>query len=170
LQENNIYIDSTVFPGGAYESPNQCYDFRQVGRYNTHYRFSDSLTHPDLNGEFTEIPISAYRVSPYFYWQFAMAKLSKAPGHKAFGDGMAIPLSKTEILKKMILPSVSVVSMDGYKSKFLNNAFKAYVKHTQNNGNFVIIGHPKAFTPYSLKRTADFINRSCGAHAYKTFQ
>ncbi len=54
----------------------------------------------------------------------------------------------------MLLPSNSVVSMDGYKASLLDKAYKKNIME-----NFVIIGHPKAFTEYSLNKFEKFITK-----------
>lgn len=170
LAENGIFIDSTVYPGGYYESSHQTFDFRAVPPFKTHYRFSDDLVAEDPEGLFTEFPIAAHRVSPAFFWRFAWEKLRKAQKHRAFGDGKAISLSKEGIFEKLTRSSVSVASIDGFKSRYLSATFGKYQRHNNNQGNFVIIGHPKAFTPYSLRKVQDFISQTCGTNNYRTFR
>ena len=48
-------------------------------------------------------------------------------------------------------------------------AFKKYLKKTDNKGEFVLIGHPKAFTEYSLAKLKDFIDQTYQAHQYSVF-
>lgn len=170
LTRNNINIDSTVYPGGHYFSANQVFDFRKVNRYKTYYKFSDDLTIEDKNGAFTEIPISSYKVPPTFYWQFVVTKLMKNKKHLAYGDGNAIRLSKKGLFKVLTTYSNSVVSIDGYKASYLEKAFKDYKAHTNNNGSFVIIGHPKAFTPFSLSKVADFLSNTQKENSFETFR
>lgn len=170
LSRQGIFTDSTVYPGGHYQSENQVFDFRGVPPYKTEYRFSQDLTREDPAGPFTEIPISAQRVSPLFYWKFAWTKLNKLPRHQPFGNGRAIVLSREGMIRSLTRSSVSVVSMDGYRSSQLKKAFRTYRKKTGDRGNFVIIGHPKAFTPYSLHTVKKFIEETSGSHQYRTFQ
>jgi hypothetical protein len=170
LIRNNIKIDSTVYPGGHYFSANQVFDFRKVDKYKTYYKFSNDLTIEDKNGSFTEIPISSYKVPPSFYWQFAVTKFMKNEKHLAYGDGNAIKLSKKGLFKLLTTYSNSVVSIDGYKSSYLEKAFKDYKAHTNNKGNFVIIGHPKAFTPFSLRKVADFLSHTHKENSFQTFR
>jgi len=166
LLKNNITIDSTVFPKGYYNSPDQYYDFRTIEQYKTKYRFSESLVEENHNGKFKEIPISSYTVSPFFFWKFAYHKLKKQEKHRPFGDGAAMAKTKKDVFKLMLSSSNSVVSIDGYKASFLQKAYKLYQKHTKPEGNFVIIGHPKAFTPYSLEKLKLFIEKE---HQNNTF-
>ena len=65
---------------------------------------------------------------------------------KSFGDGFAISNSKNQIFDLLLKPSYSVASIDGYKASLLNRCAK------QNKEQLVLIGHPKAFTPFSLKK------------------
>lgn len=169
LKQNDVFVDSTVFPNGRYKSQNQVFDFRGVPQYKTEYYFEDDLTKEVINGSFKEIPISSTLVSPLFYWKFAKAKLFGNKEHKAFGNGAAIPMDKTEMFKLMLFPSYSVVSMDGYKSKLMKRSLREYNKKTVGEGNFVLIGHPKAFTHYSLNKLRDFLDASHNIHTYVTF-
>lgn len=157
LKEANIIIDSTVYPKGYHVSKNQRYDFRNVPQYKTKYRFNDNLTVEDSKGYFIEYPISSYRVSPFFFWRFAFNKFKKSKQHVSFGKGRAIPKPRKELLRLMTRYSNTVVSIDGFKASFINKAFKNYQKNTKQEGHFVLIGHPKAFTPYSLNKTKAFI-------------
>ena len=169
LETCGIFVDSSVFPGGHYRSEHQQFDFRSVSPYTTEYRFSDDLTMPDPGGKFTEIPISACRVSPLFYWRLAGTKVLKSRRHKAYGDGHPIRLSKG-YFEKLTRPSVDVVSIDGYKCRMLKGAFEKYVRQTSNRGNFVMLGHPKAFTSYSLDKLQDFLKQTAEDHQYVTYQ
>lgn len=170
LAANGVFIDSTSYPGGHYESQRQVFDFRDVPMYKSGFRFASDLTREDPSGQFVEIPISAHRVPPAFYWRLAATKIGKGGQHRPFGDGSAIPMSGEGKLKLLTSYSNSVVSIDGFKASFLAEAFRDYVKHTDGKGNFVIIGHPKAFTKYSLKKLASFVEKTHRQHQYKTFQ
>ena len=169
LAANGVFIDSTVYSKGYYQSQYQVFDFREVSQFKTQYRFSDDLTIEDPEGEFLEIPISSQRVSPLFFWRFAMVKLSKAARHRAYGNGSAVKMSDDQIFRLLTRPSHSVVSIDGYKSSIIQKAFQKYQKETENKGNFVLIGHPKAFTPYSLKQLAKFVKDTHKDHQYVIF-
>lgn len=169
LENQEIFVDSSVFPGGFYTSDHQQFDFRAVPAYTTEYRFSEDLIHPDTEGKFKEIPISACKVPPSFYWKLAGRKFFGGADHKSYGDGQPIRLSKG-YFEKLTRTSIDVVSMDGYKSSFLEKALRRYVKHTSNQGNFVILGHPKAFSSYSLKKFQRFLEKTAETHQYSTFQ
>ncbi len=170
LEKNNVFIDSTVYPNGHYSSGNQTFDFRGVSQYKTEYNFSEDLTVEDVNGNFKEIPISSLRVSPFFFWKFALIKLLKQKQHQSYGDGFAVGMDKKEMLRFLTLPSYSVVSIDGYKARLLHKSFDKYIRKTSNSGNFVMIGHPKAFTPYSLKKLEKFISSTYKEHEFTIYK
>jgi len=169
LNNNNIFVDSSVFAKGFHKSDNQIYDFKNVPQFNTEYNFSQDLTIEDRNGNFTEIPISSFKVRPWFFWSFAIIKIFKAIRHKPYGDGSAIQMPKTEMLRLLFSSSYSVVSIDGFKASIIDKAFKLYKRNTNNRGNFVLIGHPKAFTPYSLLKVKKFIERIHLSHNFVTY-
>ena len=169
LRENNIFKDSTVFPAGYYDSNNQAYDFTNVAPYTSYYNFSNDLTAEDSEGDFSEYPISSYNISPLFYWRFALTKILRQKQHQPIGDGYAIPLKKESLLQLLTRKTWGIVSMDGYKATYLWKAFKAYDKKSSPGDNFVIIGHPKAFTPYSLKVFRSFLERTYKTNQYRSF-
>ena len=169
LRQNNIFIDSTVYPQGYYISDNQIFDFRKVPAFKTSYNFEEDLTIEKDGGSFMEVPISSLKLSPLFFLKFAARKLLKQNKHKAYGDGTSVSMSKKEAFRLLTRSSFSVVSIDGYKSSFIMKAFKKYLEKTDNKGEFVLIGHPKAFTEYSLAKLKDFIDQTYQAHQYCLF-
>jgi len=169
LKANGISIDSSVYPQGYYSSNNQSFDFRNVEPYQTDYRFSTVLTELDSKGDFQEIPISSIKVSPLFFWNFAFKKLKENTEHNSIGDGAAVPMSKKEAFRLMTSSSYSVVSIDGFKISLINKALKDYTKKTNNQGSFVLIGHPKAFTSYSLKKLKSFVDMTAQQNSYTVY-
>lgn len=169
LRKQEIFIDSTVYPKGYYLSENQYFDFTNVPQYKTKYSFSKDLTIEDGEGPFTETPISSLRVSPVFFWKFALVKILKMKQHKAYGDGFAIKMEKHNIFKLLLKPSHTVISIDGYKASLIKKGIKRYRKNTNNQGNFVLIGHPKAFTKYSLTKVGQFVREYITTDNFTTF-
>ena len=148
LLEAGVTIDSTVYADGRSEGEIQPYDFRGAPA-KSRWRFdADPLVEvPD--GPFLEVPIASRRLSPLFYWKFAWAKKMGGIPHRPFGDGRAVAMSRKDLLRKMLRASSSVVSIDGYKASFLADAAADY--RARGIEDFVVIGHPKALTPYSVK-------------------
>jgi hypothetical protein len=154
LLEAGVRIDSTVYPGGRSESAVQPYDFRGAPA-KSRWRFDTDPLVEAPEGPFLEVPIASWRLSPLFFWRFAWAKKFGGAQHRAFGDGRAIPMARKDMVRKMLLSSTSVVSMDGYKAAFLDTAARDYRRLGMDD--FVAIGHPKALTPYSLDQLDRFL-------------
>lgn len=169
LSKQGITVDSTVFPNGFYHSANQYFDFRQCPQKNT-WQFEDNPCQEKTNGSFLEVPIASKQLSQWFFWKLALTKLQKNEKHENFGDGRPVKSSKTELLRMMAFPSTSVVSMDGYKAAFMEKAFQKWKTHYGNNGYFVVIGHPKAMTPFSLNKVKEFIERHHKHHRFSTLR
>jgi peptidoglycan/xylan/chitin deacetylase (PgdA/CDA1 family) len=155
LLDVGVSIDSTVYAGGHSRSAIQPYDFRTAPA-KSHWRFdSDPLVEvPD--GPFLELPIASRRLSPFFFWRLALARKLGGPRHRPFGDGHAIAMERGDLARKLLARSSSVVSMDGYKASFLEAAARDYRRRGLED--FVVIGHPKALTPYSLERLDRFLS------------
>ncbi len=165
LRDAGVYIDSTVFPGGASEGGGHYFDFSGAPSAS-HWFFDDDPLSSNPDGGFLEIPIASYQVPPSFYWRYALTKKFGGAKHQAFGKGKPVPLSRAEKLRKLSHWTNSVVSMDGYKASFLAAAFRQY--QLAGKTDFVVIGHPKALTRYSLEQLERFIV-SCKANQFVGF-
>ncbi len=154
LAANGVTIDSTVFAGGVAEDTVHLYDFTRAPRHR-HWRFEDDPCVPVDGGTFLEVPIASIDVWPDFYWKFAWQRKFGGHRHQAFGKGSAVPLGRMDLIKKLASRTTSVVSMDGYKAALLERAHRTYA--ASGAPSFVIIGHPKAFTPYSLDALTEFL-------------
>jgi hypothetical protein len=71
------------------------------------------------------------------------------------GKGSAIPLGTSDLVKKLATRTTSVVSIDGFKAALLERAHRQYRR--AGAPSLVAIGHPKAFSPYSLGKVKDFL-------------
>ena len=114
-----------------------------------------------------ELPIASSVFSPLFFFKlFGLGRINPA-NHKPIGDGKPISSggSKWAFLTTYNrLP----VSMDGYFAQQLDKNLKQAIK--SNTGNeFVVIGHPKACTLYSLKKLEKFIQTQRTQHTFITF-
>ena len=88
----------------------------------------------------------------------------------SFGNGKAVGMNKKELIRLMSSYSHSVVSIDGFKASLIMKSFKKYIKNTNGKGNFVLIGHPKAFTQFSLQKFSQFIEYSKENHSFVIFK
>jgi peptidoglycan/xylan/chitin deacetylase (PgdA/CDA1 family) len=159
LHAAGIRIDCTVYPGGHQMGERQRYDFRAAPPLSRWFFDSDPLR-PDPNGRFLEVPIASQTVSPAFFWRMAASKLWRSPEQRPFGSGSAAPMRRVDLARKLLRRSVSVVSMDGLKSHLLEAAFQEYWRRRMDD--FVVIGHPKAFTRDSLRRLDRFMHAHRG--------
>jgi peptidoglycan/xylan/chitin deacetylase (PgdA/CDA1 family) len=144
-----VTIDSTVFAGGKSEGEIQPYDFHGAPA-KSRWRFDSDPLVEAANGPFLEVPIASRRLTPLFYWRFAAMKKLGGARHRSFGNGHAVAMGRKDLVRKLVQPSSSVVSMDGYKASFLQIAAQEY--EVEGYEDFVVIGHPKALTPYSLEQ------------------
>jgi len=148
LYENGIKLDSTVYNGGHNKSYVQYFDFRHAPS-REYWRFHNDPCEVVDKGRFYELPISSHKVSPLFFWKFALAKKFGGNKHLGIGDGSAVKLPKKQMFKLLLSSSNTVASIDGYKASLLNK----YKKSKE----LVLIGHPKAFTEYSLEKLQEFV-------------
>lgn len=162
LLDAGVRIDSTVYAGGWSRSQIQPFDFRAAPA-RSRWRFGADPLVEDPAGPLLEVPIASRRLSPLFYWRFAAARRLGGTRHKAFGDGKAMPMRGGDLARKLLLPSASVVSLDGYKAAFLEAAARDYRRRGMED--FVVLGHPKALTPYSLERLDRFLGAGAAAEA-----
>ncbi|GAA5525027.1 hypothetical protein Maes01_01587 [Microbulbifer aestuariivivens] len=149
LLENGISIDCTVYSDGQCLDQPHLFDFSgspTTGSWN----FELEPCRVVRNGTYKELPISSTRVSPLFFWRFAVNRLfGDLSEHHTFGDGSAMPNSKRELVRKLTRNCSIPVSIDGFKSSLLRSA---YLKALRNGKtHFVAMGHPKALSEFSLK-------------------
>lgn len=163
FKELEIRIDSSVFSGGYFEAGEYSFDFRTAPK-KSNYRFSDDVCVEDESGYFTEYPISSHVYSPLFYWRlYGLGRLFPAQ-HKMIGDGtfLAQPGRKKSVLTSF---THNHVSCDGYYASKLTTCLN---KHRSANAtDFVVIGHPKGLTQFSLKALERFVAKNYTKHTFK---
>lgn len=155
LLKAGVRIDSTVFFGGLERGIERTFDFRGAPRYG-HWRFDRDPCVPDPAGTFVEVPIASQDVGPAFYWRLALHRTLGGESAKPFGDGSPIEPGRSDMLRKLLGATNTVVSMDGYKSVLLEQAYRRYAAAQANE--FVVIGHPKSMSPFSMKRLNAFLD------------
>jgi len=147
LEKNAIWLDSSVFSGESSLSDTHYYDYRGAPR-STKWNFDDDpvveSSKAFLSNCYNFLPIRSD-----FYWRFAFQKLYSSARHKMFGNGAPIGSSKKDIARMLTTFTTNPVSCDGYKSSVLEKAYRLR-KRRDPDGNFVVIGHPKAQSPFSL--------------------
>lgn len=162
----SIRIDTSVFVGGHFESKDYFFDFRTAPK-KSYYRFESNVCEEVENGYFEEYPISSYKYSPLFYWRLYILGRLFPTKHKMVGDGVFLsqPGRKKSVLTNF---TWNHVSSDGYYASKLDACLKNQIKQKQNE--FVVIGHPKGNTAYSLNKLEQFVSKNYKKHTFKTFE
>ena len=156
LRANGIWLDSSVFPGGITRDSTHSLDFRGSPDKD-HWRFeTDPLTEM-RRGYFLEIPIASVQVAPWSYWGLALRKLAGGTRHRPWGNGGALPLGKRDFAAKLLGRTASAVSIDGPKAGWLESAYREHRRRGRQC--FVVMGHPKALSSYSITCLERFLKR-----------
>lgn len=156
LAAAGIRIDSSVYAGNAYHSPQQDYDYRTAPCGRT-YRFSSDINVPVTDGKLTELPISYHPVSPLFYWRLVAQRLSKRRCHRRLGDGVSVKTTGSSIRERLTHRTNGFATIDESKISYLWEAYKAAKR--RGDTDFCVIGHPKLATEYSLKTLEKVLGR-----------
>lgn len=166
FSELGIKIDSSVFPGGKFESEHYQFDFTSVKRYADNYHFQDDVCTPVTEGEFLEVPIASWYYKPSFYWKLYLMGRMDPKNHKMIGDGsfLAQPGRKKSVLTS---PTWNHVSSDGYYAGML--AKQAVTYETMDKKHFTVIGHPKGLTLFALKKLEEFIRDNRNNYKFSSF-
>jgi hypothetical protein len=154
LLEAGIRLDSTVFAGGSAASATHRFDFSRAPRASHWFFDEDPLVSHD-QGRFLEVPIASRELPPSFFWKLALARKFGGKLHRPYGDGKTMPLGRADLRNKLLRKTTSVVSIDGFKASFLEDACNCYSRAGMSD--FVVIGHPKTLTPYALQCLDRFI-------------
>jgi hypothetical protein len=163
-----LKIDSSVLSGLYYNSDNQQYDYRNAP-YKDYYRFSENICEEDAGSQFIEYPISTHMISPLFWWKLSLLRILKAKGHKPFGNGKSVESTSSSILSRLTKSQMGFACMDGYKSSLLFAMLEKHQKTFGTDARFVVIGHPKLATAYSIKIIDKFITDSFDRHSFEVF-
>ncbi len=156
FDENNIFIDSSVYPGNCYKSSHQDYDYRECPKKSI-YRFNSNICNEDINGRILEIPLTTYPLLPTFYWGMVFRKLLNRAKHRMIGDGIAVKTTNESIKERLTQRSIGFATIDGYKIRYLYDAYLLARKREQEV--FCVLGHPKLATPYSLNNLRRFCDK-----------
>ena len=163
--KNEISFDSSVFKNGFYTSNHYSYDFRSAPDKDL-YRFEEEPEIENTIGYFTELPISAIKNSPFFFWKLFLLGRKNPYLHKPLGDGIAMPAPGQR--KKMLSRYTNcTVCIDGYNAKLLQKALMQLQK--KKFKQMVVIGHPKALSRYSIQKLEEFVNKNCNKNNFTTF-
>ncbi|AOS97215.1 hypothetical protein AUP74_01784 [Microbulbifer aggregans] len=148
MKANGITMDCTVYNGGQCLNGPHLFDFSSAPSMGI-WKFESEPCRLIRDGSFTELPISSVRVSPLFFWRFALNRLfGDLSVHRTFGDGGAMKSKRSELIRKMVRASNIPVSIDGFKSSLLSENYRRALENGKTH--FVAMGHPKALSEFSL--------------------
>ncbi len=156
LLDAGIRIDSTVYAGGVQGGGAHDYDFRGAPAASR-WRFDTDPLVPVDDGPLLELPIASHTAGPALFWRMALARKLRLARHRPLGEGVAVGPSRGDLARKLFGTTHSVVSIDGLKAALLEPAWRAARERGQQD--FVVIGHPKAMTRWSLEQLARFLHR-----------
>ncbi len=167
LADVGIKVDSSVFPGGRFESLHYDFDFTDIAPYSRTYSFTSNVCIPEETGAFTEVPISSWRFSPLFYWRLYISGRMNKARHRMWGDGnfLAQPGRKKSVLMNF---TWNHVSCDGFYAGMLLRQADFY--RSLDQVPFVVIGHPKGSSVYALEKLEEFIRLTYKNDEFTTFQ
>ena len=168
LLNNGIWLDSTVFNQGYSTDPTRHFDFKSMPQL-PHWRFATDPLETNASGEFIELPISAFKTSPLFFWKLAFHKKFSSQQFKPFGDGQAMVANNQYYFERLTQSTYGPVMIDGAKAGQLQSALDKHVKEQKADAFFNIMGHPKSLAPYSLAKLDLFLKNNTQLHC-KTFQ
>ncbi len=156
LLDAGIRIDSTVYDGGVQAGGAHAYEFRGAPA-SRHWGFDTDPLGPVEDGPMLEVPSASHTAGPALFWRMALARKLKLPRHRALGQGEAVGPSRGDLLRKLFGRTHSVVSCDGLKAGLMEPAWRA--ARARGQQDFVVIGHPKAATRWSIEQLARFLHR-----------
>ena len=158
-----ITVDSSVFRGNHAKGKYNKYDYRHVPM-KTSWKFLNNHKEENNDGEMMEYPISTIVVQAVRYLLNKRAKHHEFDDIKeskmVWGDGKALgaPGSKLhKLLRKVeMLFGKKAIRASIEQSEDLEKVYAYSCKHYKGN-DFVIIGHPKAISPYNIAVLERFI-------------
>jgi hypothetical protein len=160
LLDNGVVIDSTVYAGGYSPVEARAYDFRGAPRASTPWVFDEDPLRPTASGPFIEVPISSFVYGAGLFWRTAMNKVSSRRENRPYGDGSVIAANREYYLQRLLRPTQSPVSIDGYKAASLERAFDRF--RASGDSVFNVMGHPKSLTRAGLSTVRRFLERRRG--------
>lgn len=156
LKASGIWLDSTVFSQGHSDDPTRRFDFNTTPKQAYWYFDNDPLKQQQ-DGYFTELPISATKTSPLFFWKLALRKKFSSHLFSSFGDGRAMIASSSYYIERLTKTTYGPVMIDGSKAGQLEKAFQEHLEQANQDSIFNIMGHPKSLSPYSLIKLEQFL-------------
>jgi len=166
FDKSGLIYDSSVVPGMVFNGGVYSLDFSSAPHDLDFWSFDSNPCQNEINGKFIEVPISAMRYSPLFYWElYVRGKLNRKK-HQFFGDGNFIPQPgrKWQTLTKS---QWNHASCDGFYASKMSRITQQFKKNGRKH--LMFIGHPKGMTMYSFDRLSHFLEQMRNTVQFQTF-
>lgn len=173
LKYSDVVIDSSVLVGEKIRSDFQKYDYSNIVSCNK-YRFDNSVNRSSSNGEIVEMPIFTLLIPSVvksLFERFARKKYGKMD---VYGDGKGVGYfgdkrnpAKENLLKRMFRMTRIRASVDAINSTHISFCF--LIAKLKRSSDFVVIGHPKNQSDYSLRILDKFIAKIKTNHQITVF-
>jgi hypothetical protein len=151
LRAVGIFTDSSVVPEACLNDRNKGFDFRHVPD-EPYWFFDDDPTEESAAGRFLEVPVTATKVSFFYYWGRLLTRLKGQQPANVFGDGMAKAIGAPSAIKRLMgLDRVVEMSTDIPKVEHLSGDC------CQTSSFCHVMGHPKLLSLESLDRLDKYI-------------
>lgn len=169
MKEQGIKRDSSVLYKAKNLSKLHYYDYTSIPSSDS-YLFNDDVTKMTESGVFMEYPISTSSFNYITYCQ-TRVQMHKMGDNSNWGNGGDMPSHHRNafiknIFNRMVKPIVMPASIDYQSFFYCDKVFKRYLKSGRKD--LVIIGHPKNFSPASLRMLENFIENEKNNHSFKT--
>jgi hypothetical protein len=146
FNNNGIVYDFSVTPGLYKNSlPGHFYDYRSAPKNRTTWRFSEDSCMPDQNGEFLEVPVTAYKAPR----ASLVVNNFRIRGQSIFGDGQGVSKGRLrERFGKLVAAeSTRQLTLDLTSRQLLLQS----LRRTGGRSLRVFASHPKIFSAVSLE-------------------
>lgn len=160
FKESGIRIDSSALPMKKSQEGPQAYDYTAIVPGVT-YTFNDNIEKKEINGFFTELPITTCRQGFFQALKGSIVyHLTPSEKLKKYGDGKPVKVighKKKNLLARIIAGSRQwhSATIDSGGAHNLLNIFRM----SSEENVFVIIGHPKNLSDASLRNIDVFFQK-----------
>lgn len=169
MKELDIKSDSSVLSNAKNLSKLHYYDYSSLKTTDS-YTFEDDVLLIENNGSLREYPISTSTFN-YVTYCVSRLKMRKLKNNKNWGNGGDVSSHHRRslvknIFNKMFHPIVMSASIDYQGFAFFDMVYSEYLR--KGKRDFVIIGHPKNFSPASLSMLDAFLYKVKNESSFKT--
>ena len=174
FKENSIKIDSSVYRNRSSKTERwEWYDYTSIPKVYK-YRFAEDVCVEDNNGGYIEVSIPSYKMNvlQYFHYKIIDRRVQQSLLQK-WGDGktsiggtlLPWPQRILSKIKRSFMPHFVPASIDGGNVNYLELLYRRELK---NGEYFLIMGHPKLLSPYSISCLDAFLNNNINTMEFVT--